>query len=293
LPTLVEEDQLITANSLDSLGENSARLIGPALGGVLLASIGLHGVIFFDIGSYMLAAILMYFIRVPLKDAAAAPADESSAGNALSTFWSEFVSGLKLVARKPALSRIFLVFGIAALGDSILTVLLVPFFQDIVGVGPTEFGIVLTVRGLAGILGGIVIGAIGSKFKPEYLISFGLIGTGVALVALVFWPIFTISLLIMILISVPLMAWLISGQTWMQTHAPGEYRGRVFGAYGTYSALLMLVGMAFASGLGDTLGISNIGYFGGGIYILSGLLALSLLPGVNSSVEEAVEPPAL
>jgi MFS family permease len=293
LPTLVEEDQLITANSLDSLGENSARLIGPALGGVLLASIGLHGVIFFDIGSYMLAAILMYFIRVPLKDAAAAPADESSAGNALSAFWSEFVSGLKLVARKPALSRIFLVFGIAALGDSILTVLLVPFFQDIVGVGSTEFGIVLTVRGLAGILGGIVIGAIGSKFKPAYLISFGLIGTGVALVALVLWPVYAISLLIMILISVPLMAWLITGQTWMQTHAPGEYRGRVFGAYGTYSALLMLVGMAFASGLGDTLGISNIGYFGGGIYILSGLLALALLPGVNSSVEEAVEPSAL
>jgi MFS family permease len=293
LPTLVEEDQLITANSLDSLGENSARLIGPALGGVLLASIGLHGVIFFDIGSYMLAAILMYFIRVPLKDAAAAPADESSAGNALSAFWSEFVSGLKLVARKPALSRIFLVFGIAALGDSILTVLLVPFFQDIVGVGSTEFGIVLTVRGLAGILGGIVIGAIGSKFKPAYLISFGLIGTGVALVALVLWPVYAISLLIMILISVPLMAWLITGQTWMQTHAPGEYRGRVFGAYGTYSALLMLVGMAFASGLGDTLGISNIGYFGGGIYILSGLLALALLPGVNSSVEEAVESSAL
>ena len=293
LPTLVEEDQLITANSLDSLGENSARLIGPALGGVLLASIGLHGVIFFDIGSYMLAAILMYFIRVPLKDAAATPADESSAGNALSAFWSEFASGLKLVARKPALSRIFLVFGIAALGDSILTVLLVPFFQDIVGVGSTEFGIVLTVRGLAGILGGIVIGAIWSKFKPAYLISFGLIGTGVALVAMVLWPVYAISLLIMILISVPLMAWLITGQTWLQTYAPGEYRGRVFGAYGTYSALLMLVGMAFASGLGDTLGISNIGYFGGGIYILSGLVALALLPGVNSSVDEAVEPSAL
>ena len=37
LPTLVDEDQLLTANSLDALGENSARLIGPALGGVLLA----------------------------------------------------------------------------------------------------------------------------------------------------------------------------------------------------------------------------------------------------------------
>jgi predicted MFS family arabinose efflux permease len=286
LPTLVEEDQLITANSLDSLGENGARVIGPALGGVLLASIGLQGVILFDIGSYLLAAILMYFIRVPKEEAAVAPADDGSASSALSAFWSEFASGLKLVARKPALSRIFLVFGIAALGDSILTVLLVPFFQDVVGVGSTEFGIVLTVRGVAGILGGIVIGAIGSKFKPEHLISFGLIGTGVALVVMIIWPVYGISLLIMTLISVPLMAWLISGQTWLQTHAPGEFRGRVFGAYGTLSALLMLVGMAFASGLGDTLGISNTGYFGGVIYILSGVLAFILLRGISPRAKD-------
>ena len=277
LPTLVDEDQLLTANSLDSLGENGARLIGPALGGVLLASIGLQGVIFFDIVSYVLAATLMYFIRVPAGVAPPAPVDDGSAGSALSAFWGEFVAGLKLVAGKPALSRIFLVLGIAALGDSILTVLLVAFFQDVVGVGSAEFGLVLTVRGVAGILGGIAVGAIGSKFKPNHLISYGLIATGVALVAMVFWPIYGISLLIMILLSVPLMAWLISSQTWVQMHAPGEFRGRVFGVYGTLSALLMLIGMAFASGMGDTLGISTTIYFGGGIYILSGLLALVLL----------------
>jgi len=289
LPTLVEEDQLITANSLDSLGENGARMIGPALGGVLLASIGLQGVIYFDIGTYLLAALLMYFIRVPASEAALATAADGSAGSALSAFWGEFSAGLKLVVRKPALSRIFLVLSIAALGDSILTVLLVAFFQDVVGVGSAEFGLVLTARGVAGILGGIVVGAIGSKFKPDHLISFGLIGTGVALAAMVFWPVYAISLLIMILISVPLMAWLISSQTWMQTHAPGEYLGRVFGAYGTLSAMLALIGMAFASGLGDTLGISTTLYFGGGIYIMSGLLALALLPGISAPVEDAAE----
>ena len=231
----------------------------------------------------------MYFIRVPESVAAPSPAEDGSAANAFSAFWDEFVAGLKMVAGKPALSRIFLVLGIAALGDSILTVLLVPFFQDVVGVGSAEFGLVLTVRGVAGILGGIAIGAIGSKFKPNHLIPFGLLGTGVALVAMVFWPVFLISMLIMILLSVPLMAWLISSQTWMQSHAPREYLGRVFGVYGTLSALVMLIGMTFASGLGDTLGISTTLYFGGGIYILSGLLALALLPSVSPAVVEPVE----
>jgi MFS family permease len=277
LPTLVEEDQLITANSLDSLGENSARLIGPALGGALLAWVGLRGVILFDIGTYLLAAFLMYLMQVSMLEED--QARSTTAGGALSAFWHEFRGGLKLVAGKPALSRIFLVLVVAMLGDSILTVLLVAFFQDVVGVGAAEFGVVLTVRGVAGILGGLVMSAVGSRFQPNRLITFGLLITGVALIAMVLFPVYVYTLVVMILLSVPLMAWLISGQTWIQSHAPGEFRGRVFGVYGTFSALLMLVGMAFASGLGETLGISNTLYFGGGIYIVSGVFAFFLLIG--------------
>lgn len=281
LPTLVDEDQLLTANSLDSLGENGARLIGPALGGVLLAAVGLQGVILFDIGTYLLAALLMSFIRVRSNLEAADQEHYESAGSAFSTFWNEFVSGFRLVRGKPALSRIFLVLVVAMLGDSILSVLLVAFFQDVVGVGATEFGVVLTVRGLAGIIGGIVVGAFGSRFNPYHLISIGLLATGIALVAMVRFPVYVITLIIMILLSVPLMAWLISSQTWIQTHAPDEFRGRVFGVYGTLSALLMLIGMGFASGLGDTLGISTTLYFGGGIYLLSSVLAFLLLGGIR------------
>lgn len=289
LPTLVEDDQLITANSLDSMGENASRMIGPALGGVLLASIGIRGVILFDIGTYFLAAMLMFLIHVPARGEAPSGVEDGSAGGALVTFWGEFAASVKIVVRRPALSRIFLVLGIAALGDSILTVLIVAFFQDVVGVGSTEFGLVLTMRGLAGILGAVVMGAIGSRFKPEYLISFGLIGSGLALVGMVLWPVYIISLIIIILLSVPLMAWLISSQTWIQARAPGEYLGRIFGVYGTLSALLMLIGMMFASGLGEILGISTTLYFGGGIFILAGLLAWVSLPGIPQPVEEAAD----
>jgi MFS family permease len=288
LPTLVEKEQLVTANSLDSMGENSARMIGPALGGVLLASIGLRGVILFDIGTYLLAALLMYFIRAP-GDVIPASVDDGSAGGALVAFWGDFAAGLKLVARTPAISRLFIVLGIAALGDSILTVLIVAFFQDVVGVGSAEFGLVLTARGLAGILGAVVVGAIGDRFKPAHMISFGLIGSGAALVAMVIWPVFAISLLIMILISVPLMAFLISSQAWIQARAPGEYLGRIFGVYGTLSALLMLIGMVFASTLGETLGISTTLYFGGGIFILAGLLAGLTLPGISPQTNEEAD----
>ena len=53
----------------------------------------------------------------------------------------------------------------------------------------------------------------------------------------------------------------------------------------------MLAGMAFASGMGETLGISNTLYFGGVIYILSGLLAVILLRGISHPAEQTLEIP--
>jgi predicted MFS family arabinose efflux permease len=289
LPKLVGEEQLLSANSLDSLGENSARLIGPALGGILLAAIGLQGVVLIDIFSYLLAALLMFFIRVKAVGPDLEDKTIDTAERSISDFWGELVAGIKLVLSTKPLSRIFLIIGIAFLGDSILTVLFVAFFQDVVGVGSAEFGISLTVRGLAGILGGVIIGAVGSNFKPNHLISFGLIGTGIGLAAMVFWPLYGISLLILILLSVPLMSWLLSGRTWIQSHSPDDFRGRVFGVLETFNALLMLIGMGFASGMGDTIGISTTLYISAAIYVLSGILAAILLQKVGKASEKFQE----
>jgi len=277
LPKLVEEEQLLSANSMDSLGENSARLIGPALGGIILAAYGLSAVILIDIISYFAAAFLMFLMHVTRTDSRLAEKTQGTPRDSISDFLKELAAGLKLVLKSKPLSRIFLIIGIGMLGDSILTVLFVAFFQDVVGVGSAEFGISLTVRGLAGILGGIIIGTAGSRFKPSHLISFGLIGTGIGLGAMVFWPKYTIALLTIILISVPLMAWLLSSRTWIQSNTPDDYRGRVFGVFETFNALLMLIGMGFASGVGDTIGISTTLYISAAIYMFSGILAAVLL----------------
>ena len=281
LPTLVGEEHLLSANSLDSLGENSARLIGPALGGVLLASAGLNSVIFLDITSYLMAALLMFLMQVPKLDSDMIEKTRATVGSAFLDLFGELIAGLRMVVRTKSLSRVFLVIGIAFLGDSILTVLFVPFIQEVVGVGSAEYGLTLTVRGLAGILGGLAVGAVGTKFKGDQLIGFGLIGTGIGIGAMVFWPVFTISLLILILLSLPLMSWLNSSQTWIQTHVSDDYRGRVFGAYETFCALLMLIGMGFASAVGDSLGISKTLYISAGIYILAGMLAVVLLRNIS------------
>lgn len=272
LPHLVEEDRLLTANALDALGENVARLIGPAIGGVLLAWVGLSSVVLIEVGGAVLAAALISLIVVP-----AATGDAPAPRTALHAFWEELTGGLRLVWQKPPLRNAFLAFGIALLGDSMITVLLAPFVNEVVGAGAAAFGLILTARGIGGILGGLIVGRIGSRFHTGRMIAAGLMFTGLCTLVIVLFPTLAIQISTVVLIGIPVIAWLSGNQTWLQAHTPARYRGRVFGAFGMTNAFMVLLGTLFASSLGEQLGIMPIMGLVAAIYVIAGLVALWLL----------------
>ena len=72
-PTLVEEHQLVAANSLQSVSESLMRFVGPPLGGGLLALVGLAGVVLVDSASFLLSALMLLSIAVPGRAVADAP----------------------------------------------------------------------------------------------------------------------------------------------------------------------------------------------------------------------------
>jgi MFS family permease len=279
LPQLVGEDELVSANSLDALGENVARILGPALGGALLATVGLSAVALIDIGSYLIGAGLIFLIRVPTQTSAESQIAEPirSIKTEWVAFWREWIGGLRLVGQQRPLSYAFLAVGVAMIGDNIMGVLLVVFVQDVVGAGAQEFGWILTARGVGGVLGGLIIARVGSRIQPKNLMAYGLAGTGALLIIMLQAPILSVVLATVVLVGLPVMAWLIAGQTWLQVHAEDQYRGRVFGAFETYSALMGLFGIGFASLSGESVGVLNSLYISSLLFISGGLLAYFLL----------------
>lgn len=279
LPQLVSKDELVTANSLDALGENVARIVGPAVGGSLLALVGLSAVALIDVGSYLIGAVLIFLIQAPKVISKDKHIIEPvlSIKTELAAFWGEWIGGLQLVRQKRPLSFAFITVGIALIGDSILGVLLVVFVQDIVGGGAQEFGWILTARGIGGVLGGLVIARIGSRVQPKNLMAFGLAGIGVLLIIMLLIPYFSVTLITVIAIGFPAMAWLIAGQTWLQVHSEDKYRGRVFGAFETYSAVMSILGIGFATLSGESLGVIISLYISALLYIAAGVLAYYLL----------------
>lgn len=285
LPRLVGEERLMPANSLNALNDNLARIVGPALGGVLVAYSGLVGVVIVDGATFLLSAALLMLIRsreaVPRSASAQTiAAIETPSAQRLEIVrpvWREWVEGLRAIWVHRMLKSLFLVIGIALLADSILGALLAPFVEAVLGGGASAFGFLLTARGIGGLIGGALVGYSSAWVSPQRLLTISLFafGLGVAMLANVGGV--PAALGVWLLAGIPAVGWWASQQTLLQLSVDDGHRGRIFGAYETSSALMLLVGSLAGGALGDYLGIVRLLESAAGLYIVAGIVAMSLL----------------
>lgn len=98
VPRLVGDDQIVQAISVQSVYESLAHVAGPAVGGVLIAAIGLPGTYMVDVASFA-ASLVAIWLLPPVP-----PSHEAQRASLRS-----IVDGFRLVAREKALLGIFLV----------------------------------------------------------------------------------------------------------------------------------------------------------------------------------------
>jgi MFS family permease len=103
LPRLVAEDQILTANSLGSLGVGLARLIGSPLGGVVVGVFSLSGVVVLDAVSFVFAALLIAGTRIAPALARAAEAAPAAARS----FRREWLAGLRIILGNRRIAILF------------------------------------------------------------------------------------------------------------------------------------------------------------------------------------------
>ena len=132
-----------------------AFLIGPGVGGVLIATVGAADALWVTAVGFTLSALLVAFIRVP--DAGRPPATDAP-----ESIWSGTVDGLRYVARDPLLR-----------GLTVMTAVLVSVYMPIEGVllpvhfeeqgEPGRLGAIIMAMSLGGIIGALGYGALGHR----------------------------------------------------------------------------------------------------------------------------------
>jgi MFS family permease len=293
IPNLVEEQHLMAANSLNSTSDAITRLVGPPLGGALLALLGLSSTVFIDSASYLVSALMILLIAMPARSLPAGEAlavyqkeetEQKTKSDMLVTLagvWREWLDGLRLVIHERILLTLFVAEAIIMLSQGIINVLIVVFVKTILHGDASTFGLLITFQGIGMLAGAVLVGQLEKRLKPAYLLALGTVPAGIAVLAIVNVANIVLTLALITVVGVLVVSFFITEQTLLQSAVADEYRGRVLGAYGTTSSLFYIIGIGCGSVLGGLLGVVGALDIAGALFALAGVVALLMLRGID------------
>lgn len=280
IPSLVEKEQLMSANSLSSLSQSVIRLIGPVLGGVLFIALGLGGSVLVDSATYVFSALMLTFIALPTAAEVrpgAVKKERMSRAIAIKQVLTDWAGGFRVIGSSQTVLGIFSTMGILMLGQGILQVMFVVFVKSVMHGGTMTYAWVITAQGVGSILGSVLNGVIGKWLRPVYQVSLAGLTAGTSLLVMTYDPQLPLVLILTGLMGIFTVGLVITLYTLLQGGAEPRYLGRIFGTLQTVTSLAMLISMALSSSLGDRLGAVPWMTISGALILVSGFVALLTL----------------
>ena len=217
---LANKEDLLNAISLNSAIFNAARIVGPAIAGLLVAALG-EGVCFVLNGVSFLAVIAaLLAMRVPAQ---AQPNADSS--------WAHLTEGFRYTWRHVQVRSILMVLA-ATTFAGMPAVVLMPFFaDDIFHRGSRGLGFLMGAMGVGAVIGTLGLARRAKISGLHKVIVYSAIATGASFILFSASPWFYLSLAIMPVIGFGVMRQNAAANTSIQMLIPDEYRGRVMSLY--------------------------------------------------------------
>jgi MFS family permease len=281
LPAAVGPGELAPAAAQLGIAANLARLVGGALGGLLLQAYGLTGVVLADAGTFVLAALLLTGWSTPAvargTDGPAAPG-------------RDWLAGLAVIRSDRRLAGGVAVGALLSVAQGMFVVLFVVFVLRQLGGEAGEVGLLRGVQAVGGIAGGVVLGAVAGRFAPRTLVAAGCFGFGA--VCLVIWngPALTTAappyLVLFAVVGVPIAAAMAGLTTVLLGGTPDEFRGRVMSTLVVADASAQAAGTLLAGALIGVVGLLPLLQAHAGLGLAAGVVALVALRPVDRPIPE-------
>lgn len=262
VPELVPRESLKGAVALNSLGINIARAIGPAAGGLILASFGAAVTYGMDVLSYVFViAALLWWKRPAATDSALSE-----------NFLGAFRAGLRYTRASKELHRVLLRAAVFFLFASAVWALLPLVARQMLGGTSGFYGMLLGAVGAGAILGALVMPKLGAKLNADGLVLLASLVSAVVMGVLVFAPPKWLAVVMLVLLG---MGWITALTTFngvAQAILPNWVRGRGLAVY-----LMVFNGAMAAGSLGWGLVAREIGVPYALVASAAGLVIVALL----------------
>jgi MFS family permease len=224
---VVPGTHLTNAIGLNSMIFNVARSLGPALAGVLIAASGTGGAYGVQAGCFIFAT----FWTLRLSAETQGPSQSRGHARHHASLGRSIVEGWRFSWRNETVRAALLITMLAALFIVPFTTLLPVFARDILGVGASGQGLLLTAMGVGALGSAVMIAGFGDRMSRGKIMLGGVAvyGVGVALFGISPW--FHFSMLLMIIVGFANVCSHALVQTVLQTYSPPEFRGRTIALF--------------------------------------------------------------
>jgi MFS family permease len=233
LVEMVGREDLMNAIALNSSMFNGARVVGPAIAGILVASIG-EGWCFFANAVSFIAVItgLLLMKIAPRKY-------EKHAG-----MMEHIAEGFQFAQRTTPVRNLLYLVGLISLAGVPYTVLMPIFADRILHGGAWGLGLLMGATGVGAMVGALTLASRTGVRGLGRIAAFSAAGFGASLVIFAFSRIFIFSMIILVPVGFTLMTQMACANTLIQAMVPDRLRGRMMALYS-----MMFMGMAPLGGL--------------------------------------------
>lgn len=251
---MVGREDLVNAIALNSSMFNSARILGPALGGVLVASIGEGWCFLGNSASYIAVIAGLLAMRFAGTPRTTRPG----------SVFASIVEGARFAWRANPIRSILLLLALVSLMGMPFMVLMPIFADKILHGGPRGLGVLMGASGVGALAAALILAARRSVRGLGRVVPLAAAGFGASLILFSLSRSFWLSAALLVPTGFCMITGMASSNTLVQSMVPDELRGRVMAVYS-----MMFIGMApfgsliagqFAQRLGapTTVGIGGV-----------------------------------
>jgi MFS family permease len=261
VPALVPRARLVQAFALIQSSQKTASLVGPALAGLVIALVGPGAVYLFDAATYGVLIVVLALLRVPPQEVRI----KASIGR-------DILEGASFVRKRPIIYQLMaLDFSATAFGA--YRVLLPVFALEILGVGPTGYGLLSAAPALGALIGAMLMFRLVVQVRAGRLVLASTIAYGLAIIGFAHGRSLAVALVAALLLGLFDALAVAVRHAAVQLETPDAIRGRVSSLYqmGSRSgpalgdmnigAVAAIVGPVTALTLGGTVPIVAAGAF--------------------------------
>jgi MFS family permease len=265
---------LPNAIAMNSSMVNGSRIIGPSIGGLLIAAFGEGWCFLVDALSYVFVVASLVMMRLPRAGAARVEAH----------VLDELRAGFQYVSGSAPIRTALVVLSIVSAMAMPYSVLMPAYVANVLGGGPNTLGLLMTASGVGALAGALYLAGRTTVVGLGRVVTYATLAFGAAMIAFAFARTEWMALLVLPIVGGAFMVQMAATNTVLQTLVEDRLRGRVMAFYtmaffGTAPIGSLLAGVAADRfGAPWTIGVS------GAVCLAAGLWLASRLPSLRAIV---------